>query len=59
MRFRYKYYVYRFLDIQCIEIDSLGSFETNLSLKDAYEYIFQVFNDEDPRGIFVRKEKLV
>ena len=36
----------------------IGTFETNLSLKDAWEYIMQIFDDGNyPEGLYAKRRK--
>ena len=56
-KFRNRFYVYRYVNGDFRDIEELGIFETDLSMLEAYDYMFQIFNKE-PDGIFVRKEKI-
>lgn len=54
--FKHTYYVYTFNNEQFDDIKSLGTFSTNMTMHDAFDYVVQIF---EPNNIFLRKEKIV
>jgi len=53
---RHLYIVYGWLDTE--HAVELGTFETNLSLKDAWEYIVQIFDDGTCKeGLYAKRRK--
>ena len=56
--FSNKYYVYRYMNQNFRDVKLLGTFETNFTITDMWDHIFELFNDNKLDGIFVRKEKI-
>lgn len=56
--FKNRYYVHRYVDGQWNNVICLGSFDTNMTIHDCWDMLFQIFNENSPDGIFVRKEKI-
>ena len=53
------YYFYRYVGLNCQEIKFLGTFETDRSIMNIWDILFQVFcGDGSKGGMFVRKEKI-
>ena len=56
--FSNKYYVYRYVNQNFRDVKLIGTFETNFTITDMWDHIFELFNDNKLDGIFVRKEKI-
>lgn len=56
--FKNRLYVYSWVNEQWDNVVCIGSFDTNMSIHDCWDMLFQIFNSNSPDGIFVRKEKI-
>lgn len=51
-------YVYKYVNGNHRDIICLGQVDTNLKILAIWDILFQVFNNDESSGIFVRKEKI-